>query len=655
MQPLRPGEADPFGDSPAVAPPLIDQYRLIRELGRGGMGVVYEAEDTLLHRRVAIKTLPHTAGDEPASAALLREARAAARLDHPNVVRVYHVGRWAGRDYLVLELITGGNLQERIAGGTPLAWEVATGAVADACRGLSTAHAAGLVHRDVKPSNLMCGNGTVKVTDFGLVRGAGLSTSTGNRAAGTPYYMSPEQCRGERADERSDVYSLGATYYHLLTGRPPFPGDTVLEVMFAHCSRPAPDPRAVVPDLPAGCAAVVLRAMHKEPADRYQSAAEMLEALSRLQPPVTAEPLETTGPYHEVTSPRPRGRWAVAVAVGAALSLAAVLVVALASPSGERDPMARVASVDQARVIQWEGAVRAVAVSPDGNWMATGGDSDKRGVVVWDLRSGKQFHRLDWGRTHSLTFTPGRAEAPRPVPILLAGSETGARYWTVDGAEEKFFVPHWTPEWGTQCVAAARGPYAAMGYGDGSMKGVVMLYRWWDSQVADFGRLGGAPVRQVTLSPREDLIAVGLADGGLLVHSFDKKLSRDLRGDPSRKAPPVLAFAPDRSILAVGTSETVCLWAPYSWRWEVRFTAPAEVLALAYSPDGKYLAAVGAGGMVTLWAARDGSQSGVLKGHRGAVHAVAWAPDGRTLVTGGSDGTVRLWPVPARLHGPKGE
>src|SRR5262245_8469003 len=260
---------------------LLDQFRLLEPLGRGGMGVVYAAEDTLLRRTVAIKVLPRpVAGDEPALARLLREAQAVARLDHPHIVRIHHVGRWPGGYYLVLELMAGGDLQARISGHGPLPWPEATRAAADACRGLAAAHAAGLLHRDVKPSNLLRdAAGTVKLADFGLVRGGEFTASTTNHLVGTPAYMSPEQCRSEPADERSDLYALGATYFALLTGRAPFAGKTPVQVMFAHCTAPPPDPQATAPDLPAECAAVVRKAMAKEPADRFRTAGELLAAL----------------------------------------------------------------------------------------------------------------------------------------------------------------------------------------------------------------------------------------------------------------------------------------------------------------------------------------------------------------------------------------
>jgi urea transport system substrate-binding protein len=278
----------------AGAPPevgdRVGKYLVTGRLGRGGMGVVYEAQDTLLERRVALK-LVAAAGPE-AWRRCLREARAAARLSHPNVVALYEAEQRDGLCYLVLELVPGGSAADVLRTRGAFPWPEATQAVADACRGLAAAHAAGLIHRDVKPANLMrAPDGVVKLADFGLARAAeqtGPSVASSLRAGGTPQYMSPEQSRGEPLDARTDLYSLGATYYALLVGRPPYPGDAPLPLMYAHCSKPVPDPRAERPEVPEGCAAVVQRAMAKYPAQRYRTAADMLADLEAV--------LATAGP-----------------------------------------------------------------------------------------------------------------------------------------------------------------------------------------------------------------------------------------------------------------------------------------------------------------------------------------------------------------------
>jgi urea transport system substrate-binding protein len=257
---------------------MLGNHRIVGVLGRGGMGVVYEAEDMLLGRSTAVKVLPEAlAGDPTASERFLQEARAAAKLHHPNVVTIFEVGLKDGLTYLVMEKVDGWSLGDAMEAG-PIPWREATDAIAQACLGLSAAHRSGLIHRDIKPSNLLrTRDDAVKIADFGLAKlgddlGALHLTRTG-RVVGTPAYMSPEQCHAEPIDARTDVYAMGASYYGLLTGRGPYADSTSApRIMFAHCYKEPPDPREFVPDLPEGCAAIINRAMAKAPGDRYPGA-----------------------------------------------------------------------------------------------------------------------------------------------------------------------------------------------------------------------------------------------------------------------------------------------------------------------------------------------------------------------------------------------
>ncbi|WP_152052704.1 transporter substrate-binding protein [Tautonia marina] len=267
---------------------MLGNHRIVGVLGRGGMGVVYDAEDTQLGRPTALKLLPEGLATDPVAAErFLQEARSAARLHHPNVVAIFEVGRHDGKPFLVMEQVNGRSLAEAMEAG-PMPWREATALVAQACLGLEAAHRAGLIHRDIKPANLLLNrDGAVKITDFGLAKlsdelGAHQLTRTG-RVVGTPAYMSPEQCQSEPIDARTDLYSLGATYYGLLTGQGPYADSTSApKVMFAHCYKPAPDPREVVPDLPEGCSAIIARAMAKQPGDRYADAEAMRQDLLTL-------------------------------------------------------------------------------------------------------------------------------------------------------------------------------------------------------------------------------------------------------------------------------------------------------------------------------------------------------------------------------------
>jgi serine/threonine protein kinase len=217
----------------ALAPSALDdpwvgqrlgKYEITGKLGQGGMGVVYEGQDTLLKRPVAVKLLPEAVAANPeALKRFLHEAQAAARLNHPNVVAIHEADQWQGTVYLVLELVRGESAEQALQTRGPLPWREATRILADVCRGLAAAHAAGLVHRDIKPGNiLLAADGAVKLADFGLAKPVdhnGPALTGPGLAIGTPHFMSPEQCRSAPLDPRSDLYSLGATYYALLFDR----------------------------------------------------------------------------------------------------------------------------------------------------------------------------------------------------------------------------------------------------------------------------------------------------------------------------------------------------------------------------------------------------------------------------------------------------
>jgi urea transport system substrate-binding protein len=270
--------------SPAI-PAVVDQYRLLRPLGWGGTGIVCEAEDTALGRRVAIKLIRREAADGPPPQ-ILHEARLASQVRHPHVVSLHDTGTYTGGVYLVMELVEGRSVQALLDDGL-LPWRDATAILVVACAAVTAVHGCGIIHGDIKPANLLrTADGTVKLADFGLARRLDPSRTSAAREcrAGTPHYMSPEQCRQDECDERADIYALGATYYTLLTGSTPYPDATLMEIMFAHCSAPVPDPRKGRRQVPRGCAEIVGRAMAKKRADRYGSAGEMRQALRAVLP-----------------------------------------------------------------------------------------------------------------------------------------------------------------------------------------------------------------------------------------------------------------------------------------------------------------------------------------------------------------------------------
>jgi serine/threonine-protein kinase len=347
---------------------LSGRYQIQEEIGRGGMARVYRAADTVLGRTVAVKVLNEDSAGDPAFVERFRrEARAAARLNHPNVVAVFDTGSDGAVHFIVMEYVEGRTLAQVMVDEAPLDPARAAGIARSIAAALSFAHAEGLVHRDIKPANVMITPaGQVKVMDFGIAR---LSTShtitQASTVFGTAAYLAPEQAQGLRVDGRADVYALGVVLYEMLAGRVPFVADSAVAVASKHVLEEPLPPSALRADVPPALEAVAMRALQKDPADRFAGAAEMAGALdatlgegssgvttlpdvdpaptARLDRTEVLPPVRRPGTH---AAPRRRSRWWIPIVILAlgALLLAAFLPSLLAgndTPKGKRHPGAQ--------------------------------------------------------------------------------------------------------------------------------------------------------------------------------------------------------------------------------------------------------------------------------------------------------------------------
>ena len=265
----------------------LGRYLLKEPLGSGGMSCVYKAHDPVLDRDVAVKILPPELGrDETLRQRFQEEARALGRVQHPNLVRIYAVGQEGLTSYYAMELIGGVSLQKAISALGRMSIEEAVAVVLQVCGGLQAVHESGIVHRDVKPSNIMLdASGRAVLMDFGLARREERQTFTAaGGVLGTPEYMSPEQARGDKADLRSDLYSLGVVLFELLGGRPPFYGKDTISILRRHVETPPPPLESVAPDVPQAIRDIISRLLAKSPDERYPHVEELAHELSRFAP-----------------------------------------------------------------------------------------------------------------------------------------------------------------------------------------------------------------------------------------------------------------------------------------------------------------------------------------------------------------------------------
>ena len=625
---------------PAIDPAYLGRlahFEVMRVIGHGGMGIVLEAFDSKLQRHVAVKVLdPELADDEVSRQRFCREARAAASISHENVVAVHQVEKSAenGVPYLVMQMIAGESLEQRLLRQPRLPLNEIVRIGMQAAHGLAAAHAQNLIHRDIKPGNILLAppDDTVKLTDFGLARVVDdvKLTRTGY-VTGTPLYMSPEQALGEESDPRSDLFSFGAILYEMCAGEPPFAGNSALAILKQIADAKHRPVRELNPTIPEWLERTIDKLLEKKPENRIQSAAHLAElfdyewALMR----TTSKDVPTVCKIEQAKQ-RKRRR---SIAIGAGIALLAIgfavdlfrnrlpIFTNLVTTSAE--PIA-VLSANS-------GTVWSVAFDPSGKSVSMGVEDGT--VRMWDVESKSIKSTLNAHRG-----TVWTSKFCKDGAFLATGGDDGLiKMWNTANGELASMFEH--PD-AVRGLAFAHGRQTLFA---GGRKGELRVWSKESSTpIAEATQPG--TVLAIALSPDNDTLATAGSDKVVRLwnaQTLSMKLPLEGHAGPIYS----LSFNQDgRRLASSGWDKTVRIWDTSSGQLIKSWKAhQGDVWNVAYSPNGSKLATGGTDGMVKLWNPETGSLLGTYLGHENAVHSIAFNQDGTRLASGGRDGTVRIW------------
>jgi WD40 repeat protein len=697
-----------------AGPVRLEGYRILAEIGRGGMGVVYRAFQHRLNRLVAIKMILAGQLANPEDRVRFQlEGELLGRLHHPNFVQVYEVGTLevaggAVQPYLVLEHVDGGSLKNKLT-ERPLDYREAARLVLVLARAMEAAHAQGIVHRDLKPANVLIDrDGTLKITDFGLAKelSGGASLTPAGATLGTPGYMAPEQARGGMVGPGVDVYALGAILYELLTGRPPFVGDTPVVVVLQVLQQPPSPLRQLRPGIPRDLEVICLKCLEKEVGRRYPRAADLARDLECWleNRPIRARP---AGKLERVSKwarrhPLPAALIAflvLSLILGSAVStyygVTAMRRAAEAQDALDKEAEAHRRADKATEAVRWERYLAEIAAASNAmrlsnvgparralegapahyrNWEwlylrsqldGAGGvldghkgrvfgisfspdgkrlasASDDRTVRLWDVRAGKEVAAL---RIPS-GFVSGVHFSP-DGSRLVSGTSL-VRLWDATTGDLRWEA---TSNGNAMCpIWSPDGRFLAACGADG-------LMRVWDAATGHevFSKPCSTERRLVAFSPDSRHVAAAQKDYFIQIWEVATgNRTVELRGH--RHTCSAMSYSSDGQRIATGSifpENEVRLWnAGTGEVIEVGKGHVNEVTALRFSSDGYILASGSMDQTIRLWDGTNGRPRAALEGHTGSVNALAFGPDGTRLVSASADQTLRLWhPADGRLLG----
>jgi serine/threonine protein kinase len=640
---------------------ILGSFEILAEINRGGMGVIYQARQQGLNRLVALKVItPDRLKTPEAMHRFQREVQAAALLSHPNIVTVFHTDLKGPPPYLAMEYVPGIDLWKLVKQGGPLSVQDACQYIRGIAEGLQHAFEQNVVHRDIKPANLMVTPSpldkspsgpsrkpTVKILDMGLARvsashddseAAGLTQA--GEFLGTPDYIAPEQAEDPRqADTRSDLYSLGGTFYFLLTGKVPFPGKNLVQKLRRQLTEPPPSASAHRDDIPPELDALIRKLMSRDPKDRYQTPAELVEELDEIlrngvsggsakkrqqQATVEAPPTPTPTPSTPTPSTPTPGRLSSMRAWAEAVPRSAVLPV----PVPGQMPVG---------VEAHPGGVHALCCSTDGRLLLSGGEDET--LRLWDLTCFREARCLagDVGPVISACLAHGSKFAASCAARLFK-SDMVVQCWDLaSGGERRRLKGHSDT---INCVSLVHdGRRLASASADRTIR-IWALDQPGSPSVCFEGHTD--EVTSVVFVSNEVLLS-GSHDGTVRLWDVKTGVSR---GSISQvgKVQAVAFNAPSKRMAVAG--EVLCVRQSDGAMTELN-GHDGPILCVAFSADGELVVSGGADRTIRLWRAADGTQLHTYVGHGDEVHAVIFTLDGRTIYSGSEDGVLRRWTLPA--------
>lgn len=634
----------------------IDRYKILGEIGHGGMAVVYHAIDPSLERHVAIKIIStENADKEKLLKRFNREAKILAKLSHSNIVKVLDYGEYEGSPYLVMEYISGGTVGNRF--GKSINYSEAAALLTPVARALNYAHQQKVVHRDVKPANILINeSGQALISDFGILKLMDAEETQGltgtGKIVGTPAYMSPEQIRGAQIDGRSDIYSLGICYFELITGKRPYVANTPIEISLKHLNDPIPRARQFVRDIPVEVEKVILKAMAKKPEERYQSMAAFADDLEKLGGTLVSRSAKTLTPaVQQPTKPIEiqKKNWKkpalIILPAIAALSLAGFFISTQLkgaqtptnpSPSAVNSPAAIIPNVSNSTSITTpDQTISAIQTQPPTETtQATNIETATpqrpvlaNAISLQNASSVMEINRKEKISVKTLAWTQdGKwiVNAGTGAILLINPDTLETKY--------KINLPNEVPE------SIAISPSADKIYI--LVKNYIRVFDLTtQKEVSKFTVPGG--VHSIALSPNGKYLALGILDNK--VQMIDPSTGAVLRNLRSSYGGWSVAFSPDSKIIVGGNSQGALMWEAETGIWiNLNGGQNNLIKCLAFSKDGKSLAG-GSDGIIFIWDVDTGDTTRQISGQFGAINSVDFSPDGLILAAASDDGNVYLW------------